>query len=153
MTKFEDQLFGQLMAEHGHQLRAVERPAQARRRVPRPVWLATGAAAAAASVTAVVMAVGSAPASAAYSVTQHDGTVSVSVYKASGVAGANAALQQATHPGGGRPRAARLSADRVAAASPPGPAPFGAGRERGGQERASLCLGQDKGRHPGRETR
>jgi hypothetical protein len=35
MTKFEDQLFGQLMAEHGHRLRATQRPAQARRRVRR----------------------------------------------------------------------------------------------------------------------
>ena len=26
MTKFEDQLFGQLMAEHGHRLQAVQRP-------------------------------------------------------------------------------------------------------------------------------
>ena len=62
MTKFEDQLFGQLMTEHGHRLRAVERPAPARRRVRRPVWLATGAAGAAAAATAAVMALGSAPA-------------------------------------------------------------------------------------------
>src|SRR5262252_11120301 len=94
MTKFEDQLFGQLMTEHGHRLRAVEQPAPARRRVRRPVWLATGAAGAVAAVTAAVMALGSAPASAAYSVTRHDGTVSVSVYRASGVAGANAALHR-----------------------------------------------------------
>src|SRR5579863_8661685 len=93
MTKFEDQLFGQLMAEHGHRLRAEERPAPARRRVRRPVWLATGAAAAVAAVTtAAVMALGSAPALAAYSVTQHNGTVTVSVSRPSGVAGANAAL-------------------------------------------------------------
>jgi hypothetical protein len=56
------------------------------------VWLATGVAGAVAAVTATVMALGSAPASAAYSVTRHAGTVSVSVYSASGVAGANAAL-------------------------------------------------------------
>ena len=92
MTKFEDQLFGQLMTEHGHHLRAEERPASARRRIRRPVWLATGAAGTAAAVTAAVMALGSAPALAAYSVTQHNGTVAVSVYRASGVAGANAAL-------------------------------------------------------------
>ena len=92
MTKFEDQLLGQLMTEHGHRLRAVERPAPARRRVRRPVWLATAAVGAVAAVTAAVMALGSAPASAAYSVTQHDGTVTVSVSRASGVAGANAAL-------------------------------------------------------------
>jgi len=94
MTKFEDQLFGQLMAEHGHRLRAVEPPAPVRRRGRRPVWLAAGAAAAVAAATAAVMALGSAPASAAYSVTQHDGTISVSVYRASGVAGANAALHR-----------------------------------------------------------
>ena len=92
MSKFEDQLFAELMAEHGHQLRAVERPAAARSWVRRPVWLAAGAAGAAAAVTAAVMALSSAPAMAAYSVTRDDGTVSVSVYNASGVAGANAAL-------------------------------------------------------------
>jgi hypothetical protein len=94
MTKFEDQLFGQLMTEHGHRLRAVERPPPAPRRGRRPVWLATGAVGAAAAATAAVMALGSAPAMAAYSVTRHGGTVSVSVYSASGVAGANAALQR-----------------------------------------------------------
>ena len=94
MTKFEDRLFGRLVAEHGHELRAVERPAAARHRIRRPVWLATGAAGTVAGVTAAVMALGSAPAMAAYAVTQHDGAVSVSVYNASGVAGANAALQR-----------------------------------------------------------
>ena len=93
MTKFEDQLLGQLMAEHGHQLRTVQRPAPARRRVRRPVWLITAAAGVAAAVTAAVMALGSAPAMAAYSVTPHaDGTVTVAVNRPSGVAGANATL-------------------------------------------------------------
>jgi hypothetical protein len=94
MTKFEDRLFEQLIAEHGHHLRAAGRPTPARRLARRPVWLATGVAGAVAAVTtAAVLAVGSAPA-AAYSVTRHDGTVSVSVYRASGVAGANAALHR-----------------------------------------------------------
>jgi hypothetical protein len=93
MTKFEDQLFGQLMAEHGHQLRAAERPAPARRRVRRPVWLATGAAGIVAAATAAALALGSAPAMAAYSVSQHDGTTSVSIYNASGVDGANGTLR------------------------------------------------------------
>ncbi len=93
MTKFEDQLYQQLMTEHGHLLRAVERPAPTRRRVRRPVWLAAGAAGTAAAASAAVMALGSAPASAAsYSVTQHNGSVTVAVDRASGVAGANAAL-------------------------------------------------------------
>jgi len=94
MTKFEDQLFAQLMAEHGHRLRAVQRRAPARRRFRRPAWLATGAAGTVAGVTTAVLALGSAPAVAAYSVTRHDGTVTVSVYRASGVAGANAALHK-----------------------------------------------------------
>jgi hypothetical protein len=93
MTKFEDQLYRQLMTEHGHHLRAPQRPAPARRRLRRPVWLAAGAAAVLAAVTAAVLALGSAPALAAYSVTQQgNGTVAVSVSRPSGVAGANAAL-------------------------------------------------------------
>jgi hypothetical protein len=94
MTKFEDQLFAQLMAEHGQQLRTVQQRAPARRRFRRPIWLAAGAAGTVGGVTAAVMALGSAPAMAAYSVTRHDGTVTVSVYRASGVAGANAALHR-----------------------------------------------------------
>jgi hypothetical protein len=94
MTKFEDRLFEELMAEHRHHLRAVPRPAPVRRHTRRPVWLVSGAAAAVAAATAAVLALSSAPAMAAYSVTRHDGTVSVSVDNASGVAGANAALRK-----------------------------------------------------------
>jgi len=96
MTKFEDQLYQQLMTEHGHELRAMERPAAARRparrSARRPVWLATGVVGTAAGITAAVMALGSAPAMAAYSVTQHDGAVTVAVNRPAGVAGANATL-------------------------------------------------------------
>jgi hypothetical protein len=92
MTKFEDELLGRLIAEHGHRLAGVQRPAPARRRAWRPVWVATAAAGAAGAATATVLALGSAPAMAAYSVSRHDGTVTVSVASASGVAGANAAL-------------------------------------------------------------
>jgi hypothetical protein len=92
MTNFEDQLFGQLMTEHGHLLRAPKQPAPARRPARRQLWVATGVAGTAAAVTATVMALSSAPAMAAYSVTRHDGAVTVSVSRLSGVAGANAAL-------------------------------------------------------------
>jgi hypothetical protein len=95
MTRFEDRLLGQLMTEHGHQLRAAVRPAPSRSRVRRPAWLAAAAAGTAAAVTAAVMTLGSAPASAAYAVTGHaGGAVTVSVYRPSGVAGANAALHR-----------------------------------------------------------
>ncbi|HEY1617389.1 MAG TPA: hypothetical protein VGG25_07210 [Streptosporangiaceae bacterium] len=93
MTKFEDELLGQLMTEHGHRLRAVERPGPARRRV-RLAAGAAGAAGAAAAITAAVMALSSAPALAAYSVTRDSGAVTVSVTRASGVTGANAALRR-----------------------------------------------------------
>jgi hypothetical protein len=92
MTKFEDQLYQQLMTEHGHHLQAVQRPAPARRRVRRPVWLATGAAGAVAAGTAAVLALGSTPALAAYSVTQHDNALTVAVNRPSGVTGANVTL-------------------------------------------------------------
>lgn len=93
MTKFEDRLLGQLMTEHGHQLRAEQQPAPARR-VRRPVWLAAGTVGAAAAATGAALALGSAPAMAAYAVSGHPGAVTVSVYRASGVAGANAALRK-----------------------------------------------------------
>jgi len=92
MTKFEDQLYQQLMTEHGHHLHAVQQPVPARRRVRRPVWLATGAAGAVAAGTVAVMALGSAPALAAYSVTQHDNALTVAVNRPSGVTGANVTL-------------------------------------------------------------
>jgi hypothetical protein len=97
MTRFEDQLYEELMTEHGHHLGALRREAPtqrpARRRARRPVWLATGAAGAVAAVTATALALGSAPASAAYSVIRHgNGSLTVSVSRPSGVAGANGAL-------------------------------------------------------------
>ena len=147
MTMFEDRLLGQLVAEHGDRLRAPERPAPARRRVRRPVWLAVGAAGAAAAATAAVMTLGSAPAYAAYSVTRHDGTLSVSVSRLSGVAGANAALHAL------RARVVSCRCGQAARRSgrcraPAGPTPGGVGRQRGERARAALSYGQDQGRHP-----
>ena len=96
MTNFADELFDDLMREHGPDLAQARPPAAApRRRVAtRPLWLGTGAAGLAAGVTAAGLVLGGSPAYAAYTVTSHHGTVSVSVDRASGVAGANAALHR-----------------------------------------------------------
>ena len=119
MTRFEDQLYDQLITEHGHHLRAPQRPAPARRRVPRPVWLATGAAGAVAAGTVAVVMLGSAPALAAYSVTRHDNAITVAVNRASGVAGANVTL----HAMGARVRVVPVRPGCLSIASLPRPQP------------------------------
>jgi hypothetical protein len=94
MTNFEDQLLNDLMAKYQPALEGSQlSPRTARRRaIPRPAWLGAGAVGVASAATAAVVVLGS-PAYAAYAVTPHaDGTVTVAVYQASGVAGANARL-------------------------------------------------------------
>jgi hypothetical protein len=90
MTKFADQLFTDLMREHGPVLELVRLPS--RRTVPRPVWLAAGAVGLAGAITAgVTVAGGGSP---AYAVTANgDGTVTVSIAALTGVDGANGALR------------------------------------------------------------
>jgi hypothetical protein len=94
MTKFADQLYADLMREHGSTLAQTRPPAASRRRIaPRPALLATGAGglAVAATVGALV-AGGGTP---AYALTANpDGTVTLAVYRAPGIAQANAKLQQ-----------------------------------------------------------
>jgi hypothetical protein len=144
MTKFEDQLYEQLMTEHGHHVRDLPRPAPARRRV-RPVWLATGAAGAVAAGTATVMALGSTPALAAYSVTQHGNAITVAVNRPSGVAGANVTL----HAMGARVRVVpvRPGCPPIGSLPHPRPAPHPAvsvksGVARNGHHSVTVKLGQ-----------
>lgn len=94
MTKFADQLFDDLMTEHGPALAQAGVPAaRARRRPSRPVLIATGAGGLAVAATAGILA--TAGGSPAYAVTAHpNGTVTLAVYQDSGVAGANAKLRQ-----------------------------------------------------------
>ena len=147
MTKFEDQLYQELITEHGHHLHALPRPAPARRRVRRPVWLAAGAAGAAAAGTAAVLALGSTPALAAYSVTRHaNGTVTVAVNRASGVAGANVAL----HALGARVKVVpvRPGCPAIGSLPRPRPAPHLAvsvrsGVTKSGHRSVSVTLGKD----------
>jgi hypothetical protein len=94
MTKFSDQLFTDLMHEHSATLRATQLPAATRGHsaVQRGAWLAGGAGTLAVGITAALAAT-SGGGAAAYAVTPHaDGTVTVGISKASGIAGANASL-------------------------------------------------------------
>jgi hypothetical protein len=93
MTKFSDQLFDDLMREHGPALAGVRAPAARKRHVPRPVMLTAGAGGlAAVAAVGTLVAGGATP---AYAVTTHsDGTVTLAVYQKSGIAQANAKLRQ-----------------------------------------------------------
>ena len=90
MTKFADELFTDLMAEHGPALERVTPPV--RRMVPRPVWLAAGVVGMAGAVTAGMAVFGSG--TPAYAVTPNgDGTVTISINRMDGVDGANGTLR------------------------------------------------------------
>ena len=93
MTKFADQLFDDLMQEHGPALARTTPPAPRRHIATRGTLLAAGTACAAIGVTAgALVAGGGTP---AYAVTTNpDGTVTLAVYQKSGIAGANARLRQ-----------------------------------------------------------
>lgn len=94
MTRFEDQLYADLIREHGAALAATRPPAPSRRHLTsRRALLATGAGGLAAAATAsALMAGGATP---AYALTTHPGgTVTLAIYQASGIAQANAKLRQ-----------------------------------------------------------
>src|ERR1700728_3133019 len=93
MTRFADDLFDDLMREHGPALAHVSVPtARQRHLTARPVLMTAGAGGLAA-VAAVGTLVATGGGSPAYAVTTHpDGTVTLAVYQQSGIAGANAKL-------------------------------------------------------------
>jgi hypothetical protein len=94
MTKFADQLFDDLMREHGPALARTKVPAAPKRHLAtRPVLLAAGVGGVAVAATIGTLAVGGG--TPAYAVTAHsNGTVTLAVYQKSGIAGANAKLRQ-----------------------------------------------------------
>jgi hypothetical protein len=100
MTKFSDQLFDDLMREHGPALAHTTLPARPRRHITTRGTLLAGGGALAAAAGALV-AVNGTPAHparsatpAAYTVTKNpDGTITLAVYQQSGIAGANARLR------------------------------------------------------------
>jgi hypothetical protein len=94
MTKFADQLFDDLIREHGSTLACTRPPAARRPVAPRRTLLAagTGAAAVAATVGGLMASGGGTP---AYALTTHsNGTVTLDVYTESGIAGINTKLHQ-----------------------------------------------------------
>jgi hypothetical protein len=94
MTKFADQLYADLMREHGSTLADTRPPAGSRRQfASRRALLATGAGGLAAAATAGALTAGGG--TPAYALTtSHDGTVKLAVYQASGISQANAKLRQ-----------------------------------------------------------
>jgi hypothetical protein len=94
MTKFEDQLYADLMRQHGPALAGTRLPAASRRHIAsRRALLATGAGGIAVATAAGALAAGGG--TPAYAVTANrDGTVTLAVYQAPGIAQANAKLRQ-----------------------------------------------------------
>src|ERR1700733_7579320 len=93
MTRFSDQLFDDLMREHGPALAHATPPAHPPRRVTmRRTLLAGGGTLAAAAIAGTLVATSGTP---AYAVTKNpDGTITLAVYQKSGIAGANTRLRQ-----------------------------------------------------------
>jgi hypothetical protein len=94
MTKFADLLFDDLMREHGPALAQARPPAHPQRRARRRRALLAGGGtlAVAAAIAGILVAGRGSP---AYAVTKNpDGTITLAVYRTSGIAGANARLRQ-----------------------------------------------------------
>jgi hypothetical protein len=94
MTKFSDQLFDDLMREHGPALAHTRPPSHSKRRVTarRTLLAGGGALAVAAAIAGTLVPTSGSP---AYAVTKNpDGTITLAVYQTSGIAGANARLRQ-----------------------------------------------------------
>jgi hypothetical protein len=93
MTKFADQLYADLMQEHGSTLAHTRPPAPGRHVAARRTLVLAGAGCLAVAGTAgALVASGGSP---AYAVTKNpNGTITLDVYQKSGIAGANAKLRQ-----------------------------------------------------------
>jgi hypothetical protein len=92
MTRFADQLYDDLMRDHGPALADTRPPAARRRLASRRVVLAAGAGGLAVAATAgSLVAIGGSPAYAL--TTNHDGSIRLAVYREPGIAQANAKLK------------------------------------------------------------
>jgi hypothetical protein len=93
MTKFADDLYDDLMRDHGRALADTRPPVARRSLASHRVALTAGVGGLAVAATAgSLVAVGGSPAYAL--TTNHDGSVNLAVYKEAGIAQANAKFQQ-----------------------------------------------------------
>jgi hypothetical protein len=95
MTKFEDQLYADLMRQHASALATTTPPAPLRRPIAsRGVLLAAGAGGVAVAATASVLATGGGTGTQDYALTTNHDKITLAVYQESGIAQANARLRQ-----------------------------------------------------------
>lgn len=93
MGKFTDRLWRELVQAHGDELAKIKRPAGKRGRMARPQLLAGTFVGLAGVGTAVALVFATAGTTPAFAVsTGHDGFVRVRIFRADGIAGANAKL-------------------------------------------------------------
>ncbi len=93
MTEFEDNLWLEVVREHGHELARARRPVRKHRLAPRRQLLAGSTVGLAAAATASALLFSASTSPRAFAVTRNrDGTVTVNLRQPSGIAGANAKL-------------------------------------------------------------
>ena len=93
MSEFEDNLWLEVVREHGHELARAERRGRKHSRATRPRLLAGTTVGVAAIATAAAVLLGASTSPPAFAVTRNpDGTVTVSLKQPSGIAGANRQL-------------------------------------------------------------
>jgi hypothetical protein len=93
MSEFEDNLWVEVVREHGPDLARARRPVPKPRHATRPQLLAGTAVGVAAAATAAALLFGASTSPPAFAVTRNpDGTVTVDLRQPSGIAGANEKL-------------------------------------------------------------
>ena len=148
MTRFADELFDDLMREHGSALAHTRAPAAPKRHpAARPVLLTAGAGglAVAATVGSLLATGGGTP---AYAVTRNsDGTVTLAVYQQSGIAAVNAQLHQL---GDDRVVVVPVGSDCPSINSLPSARRAGPADQRAGKQFGRRRRHRGRARHPGR---
>lgn len=93
LSEFEDNLWLEVVREHGDELARTRRPVHKHRRATRPQLLAGTTVGLAAAATAAVLLLGASTSPPAFAVTRNpNGTVTVNLMRTSGIAGANEKL-------------------------------------------------------------